>query len=116
MRIKLEDESIVKQAYRVRLQLIQTTDRHRPSGLATEPTMSSRHQPASCSTSSTHAASRRPEIKGLDTAANAAVGWVKHKQPVLRSVMAFVRQVDKHEPAVQKLGATAFREEVVAPA
>jgi preprotein translocase subunit SecA len=55
---------------------------------------------------------KAPEIKGLDTAANAAVGWVKHKQPVLRSITAFEKVVAAKEEAVHKLGSNAFKEEV----
>ena len=55
---------------------------------------------------------KAPEVKGLDTAANAAVGWVKHKTPVLRSLRAFARRVGAYEPEVKKLGSRAFAEEV----
>ena len=55
---------------------------------------------------------KAPEIKGLDVGANAAVGWVKHKMPVLRSLRAMVARVGALEPDIQKLGSTAFKEEV----
>ncbi len=55
---------------------------------------------------------KAPEVKGLDTAANALVGWVRHKTPVLRSLRAFADAVGEHEPEVKKLGSSAFREEV----
>ncbi len=55
---------------------------------------------------------KAPEVKGLDVGANAAVGWVKHKVPVLRQLKAFSKQVDAQEDAVHKLGSNAFRDEV----
>ena len=55
---------------------------------------------------------KAPEIKGLDTAANAMIGWLRHKTPVLRSLRRLADGVLKHEEAVHKLGSSAFREEV----
>ncbi len=55
---------------------------------------------------------KAPEVKGLDVAANAAVGWARHKTPMLASLKAQARRVNKLEPEVQKLSASAFAEEV----
>ena len=55
---------------------------------------------------------KAPEIKGLDTAANALVGWAKHKAPVLRSLRSFADRVGTYEAEIHKLGSSAFREEV----
>ena len=55
---------------------------------------------------------KAPELKGLDVAASAAVGWAKHKTPVLRSLKAFARRVEALEPEVQKLGSAKFQEAV----
>ena len=55
---------------------------------------------------------KAPEVKGLDVAANAAVGWVKHKTPVLRHLKGFARRVNALEPDVQRLGSAKFKEAV----
>jgi preprotein translocase subunit SecA len=55
---------------------------------------------------------KAPELKGLDTFASAAVGWVKHKTPVLPNLRKFSAAVDSKEADVKKLGSTAFKEEV----
>ena len=55
---------------------------------------------------------KAPELKGLDVGASAAVGWAKHKVPVLGSLKRMAKRVDRLEPEVQKLGSTGFKEEV----
>ena len=55
---------------------------------------------------------KAPELKGLDVGANAAVGWAKHKVPVLQRLKAMSRRVDALEPEIHVLGSTKFREEV----
>ena len=55
---------------------------------------------------------KAPELKGLDVGASAAVGWVKHKTPVLRSLKRLSRRVDRLEPLVQVLSSADFAGEV----
>ena len=55
---------------------------------------------------------KAPEVKGLDTAANSAVGWVQHKRPVLKRLWKFAAEVDTHESEVHKLGVNGFRDAV----
>ena len=56
---------------------------------------------------------KAPELKGLDVGASAAVGWAKHKVPVLASLKRLSRRVDALEPEIQKLASREFKEEVV---
>jgi preprotein translocase subunit SecA len=55
---------------------------------------------------------KAPELKGLDALANGAYGWVKNRQPVLKSFRAQADRIEQLEGEVQKLGSTAFREAV----
>ena len=55
---------------------------------------------------------KAPELKGLDASANAAVGWVKNRRPVLRRLRALAKRVEALEPAVKDLGSRKFAEEV----
>jgi preprotein translocase subunit SecA len=55
---------------------------------------------------------KAPELKGLDAFANGAYGWVKNRRPVLSKLRAQADRIEKLEPEIQKLGATALREAV----
>jgi preprotein translocase subunit SecA len=55
---------------------------------------------------------KAPELKGLDTVANAAIGVVKNRVPVLPRLKAAAARVEALEGKVKDLGATAFREAV----
>ena len=55
---------------------------------------------------------KAPELKGLDTMANVARGYVKNRVPVLPGLKKAARRVGALEPAVRDLGSTRFQEEV----
>ena len=55
---------------------------------------------------------KAPELKGLDAMANAVVGSVKNRQPVLSRIKSQVARVEKLEPEIKNLGSTRFQEEV----
>jgi len=55
---------------------------------------------------------KAPDFRGLDAMANAAVGWAKNKRLVLSSLKRQAARIERLEPEVKALGATAFREAV----
>ena len=55
---------------------------------------------------------KAPELRNIDQFINGAVGWWKNHRPVLAKLREAAERVDKLEPEIQKLGATAFREAV----
>ncbi len=55
---------------------------------------------------------KAPELKGLDGFVNGFVGWFKNRRPVLKQLKAQAARIEKLEPEIHKLGATAFREAV----
>jgi preprotein translocase subunit SecA len=55
---------------------------------------------------------KAPELKGLDTIANAARGYVKNRIPVLPGLKKQAARVTALEPKVRDLGSTRFQEEV----
>ena len=55
---------------------------------------------------------KAPELKGLDATVNAVVGYAKNRRPVLARLRAQAARVERLEPKVKDLGATAFREAV----
>src|SRR5277367_4762420 len=55
---------------------------------------------------------KAPELRGLDAAANGAVGWFKNRRRMLKSLRAQAARIEQLEPEVRALGATHFREKV----
>ena len=55
---------------------------------------------------------KAPELKGLDTLANAAIGIVKNRLPTLRRLRATAERVDRLEKEIQPLNSARFAEEV----
>src|SRR5690242_15148267 len=55
---------------------------------------------------------KAPELRGLDSAANGVVGWVKNRVPHLASLKAQAARVEKLEPEIHALSSSHFKEEV----
>jgi preprotein translocase subunit SecA len=55
---------------------------------------------------------KAPEMKGLDSVANGAVGWVKNRRRMLAHYKKQVERIEAMEKEIHDLGATRFMEEV----
>src|SRR3954466_2445901 len=55
---------------------------------------------------------KAPEMKGLDSVANGAVGWLKNRRRMLARYKKQVVRIEAMEKEVHELGATRFAEEV----
>ncbi|MDB5322753.1 MAG: secA [Phycisphaerales bacterium] len=55
---------------------------------------------------------KAPELKGLDSVANGAVGWVKNRRRMLARYKQQVERIEAMEKEIHELGATRFAEEV----
>src|SRR4051812_16945714 len=55
---------------------------------------------------------KAPELRGLDTLVNGGGGFVKNRIPSLPRLRAIAQRVEKLEPEIHALGASAFRDEV----
>ena len=55
---------------------------------------------------------KAPELKGLDSVANGAVGWVKNRRRMLARYKKQVERIEAMETEIHELGSTRFAEEV----
>jgi preprotein translocase subunit SecA len=55
---------------------------------------------------------KAPELKNLDHAVHAMVGWFKNRRPILGRLRRMVERIEKLESEIQNLGSTHFREAV----
>ncbi|MGH7214557.1 MAG: hypothetical protein ACREIT_07330, partial [Tepidisphaeraceae bacterium] len=55
---------------------------------------------------------KAPELRGLDSAVNGVVGWVKNRRPILARLKAQAERIEKLEPEIHGLSSSRFREEV----
>jgi preprotein translocase subunit SecA len=55
---------------------------------------------------------KAPEMKGLDSVANGAVGWFKNRRRMLARYKKQAARIEGMEKEVHELGATRFAEEV----
>src|SRR5947199_10704685 len=55
---------------------------------------------------------KAPEMKGLDSVANGAVGWFKNRRRMLARYKRQVERIEAMEKEIHERGATRFAEEV----